>query len=426
MAQKQQNQKTGKKKVWDARRILMAVLACVMVVLLLLPILTMAMPAARAVTEDELRQQIEALKGSASDVESKKEELQSQLEEIQGQKDKAMQEKQLRDQELAYIDQQIANTESMIAYYDQLIEQETANLAEAQAKEEAQYDLFCQRVRAMEEGGTVSYWAILFNASSFSDMLDKMVFVQDVMDYDNAVIEQLKADRQAVADALTALESSRTEQANQKTLLDQQRADQAVKVEEAAQVLKNLESDVAEYERLLEEQGAEEARVNDEIAQREAELEELIRQNQIQFTVSNGWLYPLPTSCMTLTSAFGYRIHPITGRPHSHTGTDIAAPYGTPIKAVKSGVVTISEYGSSYGNYVVISHGDGTTSLYAHMSSRAASAGDVVSQGDVIGYVGSTGNSTGNHLHLEIRVNGSRVDPEQYWPDLPFYRQYNT
>ena len=426
MAQKQQNQKTEKKKVWDARRILMAVLACVMVVLLLLPILTMAMPAARAVTEDELRQQIEALKGSASDVESKKEELQSQLEEIQGQKDKAMQEKQLRDQELAYIDQQIANTESMIAYYDQLIEQETANLAEAQAKEEAQYDLFCQRVRAMEEGGTVSYWAILFNASSFSDMLDKMVFVQDVMDYDNAVIEQLKADRQAVADALTALESSRTEQANQKTLLDQQRADQAVKVEEAAQVLKNLESDVAEYERLLEEQAAEEARVNDEIAQREAELEELIRQNQIQFTVSNGWLYPLPTSCMTLTSAFGYRIHPITGRPHSHTGTDIAAPYGTPIKAVKSGVVTISEYGSSYGNYVVISHGDGTTSLYAHMSSRAASAGDVVSQGDVIGYVGSTGNSTGNHLHLEIRVNGSRVDPEQYWPDLPFYRQYNT
>ena len=426
MAQKQQNQKTGKKKVWDARRILMAVLACVMVVLLLLPILTMAMPAARAVTEDELRQQIEALKGSASDVESKKEELQSQLEEIQGQKDKAMQEKQLRDQELAYIDQQIANTESMIAYYDQLIEQEIANLAEAQAKEEAQYDLFCQRVRAMEEGGTVSYWAILFNASSFSDMLDKMVFVQDVMDYDNAVIEQLKADRQAVADALTALESSRTEQANQKTLLDQQRADQAGKVEEAAQVLKNLESDVAEYERLLEEQAAEEARVNDEIAQREAELEELIRQNQIQFTVSNGWLYPLPTSCMTLTSAFGYRIHPITGRPHSHTGTDIAAPYGTPIKAVKSGVVTISEYGSSYGNYVVISHGDGTTSLYAHMSSRAASAGDVVSQGDVIGYVGSTGNSTGNHLHLEIRVNGSRVDPEQYWPDLPFYRQYNT
>ena len=426
MAQKQQNQKMGKKKAWDARRILMAVLACVMVVLLLLPILTMAVPAARAVTEDELRQQIEALKGSASDVESKKEELQSQLEEIQGQKDKAMQEKQLRDQELAYIDQQIANTESMIAYYDQLIEQETANLAEAQAKEEAQYDLFCQRVRAMEEGGTVSYWAILFNASSFSDMLDKMVFVQDVMDYDNAVIEQLKADRQAVADALTALESSRTEQANQKTLVDQQRADQAAKVEEAAQVLKNLESDVAEYERLLEEQAAEEARVNDEIAQREAELEELIRQNQIQFTVSNGWLYPLPTSCMTLTSAFGYRIHPITGRPHSHTGTDIAAPYGTPIKAVKSGVVTISEYGSSYGNYVVISHGDGTTSLYAHMSSRAASAGDVVSQGDVIGYVGSTGNSTGNHLHLEIRVNGSRVDPEQYWPDLPFYRQYNT
>ena len=89
-------------------------------------------------------------------------------------------------------------------------------------------------------------------------------------------------------------------------------------------------------------------------------------------------------------------------------------------------MITISEYGSSYGNYVVISHGDGTTSLYAHMSSRAVSVGGVVNQGDVIGYVGSTGNSTGNHLHLEIRVNGTRVDPEQYWPALPFYRRYNT
>ena len=431
MAQKQQNRKTEKKKVWDARRILMAVLACVMVVLLLVPILTMAVPAARAVTEDELRQQIESLKDNASDVESKKEELQSQLNEIQGQKDKAMQEKQLRDQELAYIDQQIANTESTIAYYDQLIEQETANLEEAEAKEAAQYELFCQRVRAMEEGGTVSYWAILFNASSFSDMLDKLVFVQDVMDYDNAVIDQLKADRQAVADALAALESSRTEQANQKTLLDQQRADQAVKVEEAAQVLKNLESDVAEYQRLLDEQAAEEARVNDAIAAREAELEELIRQNQIQFTVSNGWLYPLPTSCLTLTSAFGYRMHPIDLVPHSHTGIDVAAAGGTPIYAAKGGQVIMSVYGTgvnwSYGNFVVIDHGDGTTTLYAHMSSRAVSEGQLVTQGQTIGYVGNTGNSKGNHLHFEVRVNGQRVDPEGCFPglDRSFVRAYN-
>ena len=424
MAQK--NQKQQKKKgYWDGRRIVVALLALVMAALLLLPMFTMILGGAHAATEAELRDQISSLKGDASEMKDKKAELQQQLANVKGQKDKASQEKRLRDEELAYIDQEIANTEQQIAYYDQLILREEANLAQAQAKEQAQYELFCKRVRAMEESGTSSYLSILFSASSFSEMLSRAVDVQDVMDYDNAVIDQLQADRQAVADTLASLEAAQAEQQAQKELLDQQRDEQTVKLAEAIQALKDAEADVAAAQKLLDEQAAEEERVNAQIAKKQKELEEQIRLNQIKFAVSGDWMYPLPTSCMTLTSAFGYRIHPITGRPHSHTGTDIAAPYGTAIKAVKSGVVTISEYGSSYGNYVVISHGDGTSSLYAHMSKRNATVGQVVSQGDTIGYVGSTGNSTGNHLHLEIRVNGTRTDPEKYWPNLPFYRKYN-
>ena len=135
----------------------------------------------------------------------------------------------------------------------------------------------------------------------------------------------------------------------------------------------------------------------------------------------SGFLWPLPSSWNTLSSLFGSRIHPITGKPNNHTGIDIPASKNTNIYAAKSGVVTTSTYNSSYGNYVVVSHSDGTSTLYAHMNKRAVSKGQTVSQGQVIGYVGTTGSSTGNHLHFEIRVNGNRVDPVDYFKDKTLY-----
>lgn len=132
----------------------------------------------------------------------------------------------------------------------------------------------------------------------------------------------------------------------------------------------------------------------------------------------SGFLWPLPGR-YNLSSLFGSRKHPITGKANNHTGIDIPASSGTSILAAKSGVVTTSTYNNSYGNYVVVSHSDGTSTLYAHMVRRNCSKGDTVSQGQVIGYVGTTGSSTGNHLHFEVRVNGSRVDPINYFTDLP-------
>ena len=132
----------------------------------------------------------------------------------------------------------------------------------------------------------------------------------------------------------------------------------------------------------------------------------------------SGFLWPLPGR-YNLSSLYGSRKHPVTGKANNHTGIDVPAPSGTSILACKSGVVTTSTYNNSYGNYVVVSHSDGTSTLYAHMSRRNASKGQTVSQGQVIGYVGTTGSSTGNHLHLEIRVNGSRRDPINYFQSLP-------
>ena len=132
---------------------------------------------------------------------------------------------------------------------------------------------------------------------------------------------------------------------------------------------------------------------------------------------ASGFLWPIASS-HRVTSPFGWRTHPITGRQHLHGGIDIAAPNGTPIMASKAGVVVISQYGSSYGNYVVISHPDGTRTLYAHMSQRNVSAGDTVRQGQTVGLVGSTGSSTGNHLHFETWTgssSSSRVNPMQFF-----------
>lgn len=393
--------------------------ACATALALALLVLPGGSQRAEAASEDELRQQIESLQQQADAAQASQDALEADLEAIQGQLAKATEQKVLMDRQLAAIDQQIAATEQQIAYYDQLIAQEEANLAEAQAREAEQYELFCKRVRAMEEQGTVSYWSILFSAESFSDMLDLYTIVSDTIAYDNAVIDQLAAARQAVADTLESLNASQEEQNAKKAELDQQYAAQEKKVNEAWAVMREYESAEATALEAIDREAAAAEAIERQIQAAEAELAEYIRQQNI--ATGTGYVWPV-RGYYTLTSAYGYRTHPVTGQPYKlHNGLDIAAPKNTPIHAVKGGVVSISGWDNSYGNYVVVQHGDGNSSLYAHMNSRAVKKGDTVAQDEVIGYVGTTGSSTGYHLHLEIRVGGSRVDPHDIFvSSVPF------
>ena len=131
-------------------------------------------------------------------------------------------------------------------------------------------------------------------------------------------------------------------------------------------------------------------------------------------------MWPL-TNYKNLSSLFAGRKDPFTGKPATHSGIDVPAPKGTPVLAAKSGVVITSAYNSGgYGNYVVVSHGNGNTTLYAHLSARSVKEGDTVKQGQVVGKVGSTGRSTGNHLHYEIRVNNARIDPVTKYTGLTY------
>ena len=413
MAKKQNpNQKPKKQKV-EWRRVLFGGLAAVLALLLLLPMVTMILGGAGAVTQSE----IDALKAEQAASQARQDELEEQLADVEADQAEAQQRRQLLQAQLDAINNEIENIDKQIAYYDQEIAQKEAEQAEAEANEEAQYELFCQRVRAMEEEGTVSYWSILFNSESFSELLDRLADIDAVMDYDNQVMDELIAIREEIIALRTQLETSRAEEQAARDQQAAKQAEQQAKVAEAQELLDQINADVAEVNRQLDAESEAAAEIQAEIAQKQKQLEEQRRQNNITIDSETSYLWPLP-GYYRLSSLFGYRIHPITGEAHSHTGIDIPAPGNTPILACKSGQVVTSAYHYSYGNYVVIDHGNGNSTLYAHMSSRAVSEGDMVTQGQTIGYVGTTGSSTGNHLHLEVRDNYTRVDPESKFPSL--------
>ena len=421
-------QKQPKRQKADKRRVMVAALAGFMVLLILLPMFTMLTGGARAVTQSE----IDALKQEQAESQARQEELKDQLAEAEEKQSAAEEQRSLLLAQLDAINDELDNINAQIALYDEQIAQKEAERKEAEAKEQAQYELFCQRVRAMEEEGTVSYWSILFNAESFSDMLDRLADIDAVMDYDNQIMDELTATREELERLQAELESARADEQAVKEEQEAKKAEQQAKVAEAEKVLEELNQNVEEVNRQLEAEDEAAAAIQADIEKKQAELEAQRQQQNVTLPVSStGFQWPLPASNLKLTSAFGYRIHPVTHVPHSHTGIDVSATTGTPITAAKSGQVIISEKGTgstwSYGEYVVIDHGDGTTTLYAHMSYRAVSEGQIVTQGQYIGDVGATGNVTGPHLHFEVRKNGQRVDPEECFPDLynSFIRAYN-
>lgn len=361
---------------------------------------------ASAVTQAE----IDAMREEADDLKDQQKEIQAKLDALEEDQANAMERKTLLEQQINATQAEINTIAAQIAKYDELIAQKQEELSQAEAEEQAQYELFCERVRYMEEQGEVSYWSILFSSKDFADLLDNAMMVEEIMDYDNQVMDQLIALREQIEEDKAELESAR-------------QAQQAAKEEqEAAQA--NLKSQEAEVSALIDQLAAQEDQLEAEEAKLQAaanaaDAEIAAAERELAAQINNvvsesGFMWPLP-GYYNLSSLFAGRIHPITGKPQHHTGIDIPAPSGTDILAAKSGVVTTSTYNNSYGNYVVVSHSDGTSTLYAHMSRRGVSKGEVVSQGQYIGDVGTTGSSTGNHLHLEVRVNGSRVDPTQYF-----------
>ena len=351
------------------------------------------------------------LKSEASSLDAEKKELQEKLDALADDKSEAINRKILLDQQIANTSAQIQNVEAQISQYAALITQTQAELVEAQEKEEAQYELFCSRVRAMEERGTISYWSVLFKADSVTDLLGRLDIINEIMDSDQAVIDELEALQAEIETKMSELETSKAEEEKAKAELVSKKNELDSQRKEANAVIQELSSNENETEAALSELQAQQDALWAE-AQRLSD--QLVAQQAAngQSTESNPGGYIWPVDSRYITSTMGGRTSPGGIGSTNHKGTDIGrVGYTSSVYASKAGTVIVSQYSSSYGNYVVISHGSGNTTLYAHMSSRKVSVGQYVNQGDVIGITGSTGNSTGPHLHFEVTENGVRVNP---------------
>ena len=378
--------------------------------LLAVCVLCVDLSPALAVTQAD----IDKLKNNASDLSQQKKELQSKISALSDDIANNMKKKELLDSEISVLSSEISNVESQISTYAELITQTEAELLDAQEREAAQYELFCKRVRAMEERGTISYWSVLFKADSFTDLLSRLDFINEIMDSDQKVIQDLQGVQAEIEEKKEALETQKAESEAAKAELVSKKSELNKQREAANALVAQLRASKSEYQEDMDDLSAEAEAVQAQILKLSKEL---AAQQAAQGKPSNAALggYIWPVSSRRITSTFGGRASPGGIGSTNHKGIDIGGVgYTTEIHAAKAGTVIVSQYSRSYGNYVVVSHGSGNTTLYAHMSSRKVSVGQYVNQGDVLGITGSTGNSTGPHLHFEITENGTRINPLKY------------
>lgn len=399
---------------------LTSAICIILAVIFIATLILGAVSSAWAVSQSE----INSLKNQQTAIQQQKTAIQGKISNMQGQVSDAQSEKEALDQQNALAQQEIDNINEQIALYDQMIEEKAAELKKAQDKEDEQKAALEKRMRAMEETPSLTYVAILFDASDFSDLLGKINDISAIMTNDKQLEDAYAAAREEVEKVKNEYEQTQNEQKQTKVELDAKKADLEKQIQQANQVIANLETNIEAYKATYEAAEQQEAAIQTQIDQKAAALaaqqkaaEEAARNNGGSYTPTNGtgqFTWPVPSS-HTISSTFGYRVHPVLGTKRLHAGIDISAPSGSTIVAADSGTVLTATYSSSYGNYVVISHGNGTTTLYGHMSKLGCSAGQSVSKGSTIGYVGSTGLSTGPHCHFEVRVSGSLVNPASYF-----------
>lgn len=339
----------------------------------------------------------------------KKTEAQQKLNENKQKKAKTLAEMERLEKEAGGIQTKIDEVDAEIAKTNQELAVQEVKLQEATVKAQAQYDLFKERFRVMCEQGDVSYIEMLLSARSFSDFVDKAEIIKEISEHDKGIFDKMEQNRleiEATRDEIARLKESQEQSKNN---LSAQKLALQQKQQEQKNYMAELEKDAKTYQKIIDEADAAMARV------RQQASSGMSTSTSGKTYVGGEFTWPTP-SCHVITSHYSpRRKNPVTGVWKRHTGTDIGAAYGTAIVAANSGTVTLAGWNSGYGNCVIIDHGGGKATLYGHMSSLGVSRGQSVTKGQQIGRVGSTGNSTGPHLHFEILINGAAVDPMQYF-----------
>lgn len=435
------------------RKKLVSILALIMAVVMILSLILSLIPQASAASSSEIRGQINELKDQKEELRSQMADLQNQYEENENEIAGIVAKKNIIDQEIFLLYSEIDNINQQISAFNVLIADKQDELDEAQARLNALSDAYRERIRAMEEEGSISYWSVLFNASSLSDLLDRLNMIQEIAASDQRRLKELDEAAKEVEHARTALETEKSELQDTRDELDATYAELGVKQQEAEGMIVQLLEKSAELSELYEGFELEEEALMAQIAAKEKEYNDAKYQEWLAYiatattappettsapepteaskpenggTTEPGQTTPpetqapaaatwqRPCSYTKMTSPFGKREQPTAGASTYHQGVDLAGPAGTPIYAARAGTVTAATRSNSAGYYVTINHGDGYSSIYMHMTNFVVSSGQTVSQGQLIGYMGSTGISTGPHLHFGIAYNGAYVNPAQF------------
>ena len=341
---------------------------------------------------NSVQQQIEAQQRKAELARRKEQSIAEQLRAIQRELDTA-------EDEYETVNDQLENTEQHIKANVELSNRLTKKL-------EVQTKTLHRRIRDIYKNGQVNYLDVLLGAKDFNDFVGRMDILKKILAYDNALIQGTKADRETLRKAKEQLEADRAKIVELRKLAAAKREQVAERRQERRGVL-----NAATYERETAE------RAYRELIETSRQIEQMIKRIQSGEKNIGG-----STGTMTwpaegeITSPFGWRVHPIFGTQRLHTGIDIGADYGDAIRAADGGVVIHADWMGGYGNAVIIDHGNGISTLYAHNSQLLVDEGQTVAKGQTVARCGSTGYSTGPHLHFEVRQNGSPVNPLNYLP----------
>lgn len=443
---------------------IISVIAIIMAVLMLMTLIVSVIPvsAFAEVTQAD----IDEAQRKKDELVAQRQASQEKIDKLKEQQASVLEQKAALDERNEYAKQQLALVQEQIDMYSEMIAEKKKEVEAAKNREEEQLERYRTRVRAMEENGGYNILTLVFNAESFTALLTSLDDIGEIMESDRRLEDEYIAARQEHERVQAEYEEEKAGLEAKQAELEEEKVELEGLLAEADQLLKELEKDIEkairEYEIAEAARAAAAAELSNLVAELNRQNQEIANANNnnnnanaggntgstggdagntgstgntgssgngglisagsegVQGTGSLAW--PVPCS-HTVTSRFGPRTHPITGKYTNHNGMDIDGygHDGYPIVACDAGVVVAAKWSDSYGNYVMIDHGNGMQTLYAHMSGMAVKYGDTVTQGQTIGYLGSTGWSTGTHCHLEVYVNGSRTDPEAYFTGMTFY-----
>lgn len=453
------------------RKKALSLIAIILAVLMLLSLVVSVIPLSAYADEmDELA----ALRAKKDELTGQVQEIKERILGLQEQKANVLEQMVALEEQNRLAEEQLELINEEIREYEKLIQNKGEEVQAAKSREDFQRERYRVRVRAMEESGGYNILALVFQSENFSQLITAIDDMGEIMESDRQLQRDYESAREETEEVKAQYEAEKAVYEDKQQELRGEQAEILADVDRAEELLNELQDDIeaaiqewenaraaeeaaaatisnviASYNaRKASERAAEQAAAQQAVEQvrqqissmmqqnleavaagyeplySEAQIQQLAQEAEVAYVAGNessGFVWPLPCS-QRVTSRFGNRSDPFTGETRYHSGIDIDGygNDGAPVIAAASGEVITASYDSAYGNYVIIDHG-GTSTVYAHMSGLAVSAGQSVSQGQTIGYVGATGRATGTHLHFEVYVGDGRVDPAQYFSGISYY-----